>query len=438
LQHRFLGRLQDRFKALREHQVSRNASWILLGQGANFFLQALFFVLLTRLLGVTEYGVFSGAFALVSLTTPYSSLGAGMLFMRYVTADRAQAGVYWGNTLLVTTAVSLVFAVSFYFAGPAITHTRSHVIFFVLAIANCLFSQVVEIASMVFQTFEKMRYTALLSLLSNLGRLLALLLMMAALRHATAVQWSVGILAASGSAAALAFAWVRREVGPLAFDPALIRRRLFEGVGFSFAGTTQNAYNDIDKTMLSHYGLNWENGFYSLAYRMVDFATTPIVAMDSAILPRFFQGGRRDLSRTARLAFRSAGVAAVVGLAVALAVLLFAPFVLRLVPKGFGGAMVALRWLCWLPALRGIHRLTGGALTGSGRQGLRTASQFTVAAMNFLLNLWWIPAYGWIGAAWSSVASDGALAVLNSAMLFWVWRRVARPALAAELEVAKV
>lgn len=414
----------ERFQQLRQHQVSRNASWILLGQGANFFLQALFFLLLTRLLGVTEYGVFSGAFALISIATPYSSLGGGMLFMRYVTADHAQAGVYWGNTLLVTSVISSVIAIIFSLAGPSINHTQSHLIFLVLAVANCLFSQVTELGSIVFQTFEKMRFTAMLGFLSNLGRVLVLLIMLATLHHATAVQWSVGILIASGTAAVLSLVWVRKEIGPLRFDLGLIRRRVLEGVGFSFAGTTQNAYNDIDKTMLSHYGLNKENGFYSLAYRMVDFATTPIVAIDSAILPRFFKFSRQDMSRTIRLAFRSAAVSVLIGLVIALGITLLAPLILHLVPKGFSGALIALHWLCWLPALRGLHRIAGGALTGSGRQSLRTASQFSVAGMNFLLNLWWIPTYGWIGAAWASVASDGALAVLNSGMLLWVWHRL--------------
>jgi len=430
--------LLDRLKRLRDHQVSRNALWILIGQGANFFLQAAFFLLLTRLLGVTEYGVFSGAFALINLATPYSSLGAGMLFMRYVTEDHSKAGLYWGNTLVLTTTVTLAIATIFYFAGPAINHTQSHIIFLVLAIANCLFSQVSDLGSIVFQTFEKMRYTASLSFLSNLGRVLVLLIMLATLHKATAVQWSIGIFIASGTAAALCCVLVRKEVGPLSIDLGLIRRRMLEGFGFSFAGTTQNAYNDIDKTMLAHYGLNRENGFYSLAYRIVDFATTPIIAIDSAVLPRFFKKSREEMAATIRLAFRSAAVAAAIGLVIGVCILFVGPYVLHLVPKGFANAMLALRWLCWLPALRGIHRLTGGALTGSGRQSYRTASQFTVAGINFLLNLWWIPVYGWIGAAWASVAADGALAVFNSALLLAVWYNLSGRGQNAKIEVVKV
>jgi O-antigen/teichoic acid export membrane protein len=50
-----------------------------------------------------------------------------------------------------------------------------------------------------------------------------------------------------------------------------------------------------------------------------------------------------------------------------------------------------------------------------------------VAAVNLGLNFWWIPVYGWIGAAWSSVASDGLLGLLNSGFLYWVWKRSPTP-----------
>jgi O-antigen/teichoic acid export membrane protein len=429
-----MSRILERLRGLRDHRVSRNASWIFLGQGANFLLQAGYFVLLARVLGVREYGVFAGAFAIVNLLTPYSALGAGMLFMRYVTADRAKAATYWGNSLIVTTAATMMIAGALFFIGPAVTKTSNHLLFVVLVVANCLFSQVANLGSLVFQTFEKMRWTAMLSLVSSLARFLVLIVMRFTLHHATAFQWSIGVLVASGSAACLTMALVRAEIGPAACERDLILRRVREGLGFSFAGTTQAAYNDVDKVMLSHYGLNRENGFYTLAYRVIDVATTPIGALDAAILPRFFRLGHKGTSKVINLALKSAGASLLLGVGIAGCILLFAPLLPRMVGRDFAGVLIALRWLCWIPLLRGIHRATGSALTGSGRQNLRTAAQVTVAAANFLLNLWWIPVFGWIGAAWSSVASDGLLAVLNTLLLLWSWKRGVRPEASALAE----
>ncbi len=432
-----MGDLLQKLQPLRHHRVSRNASWVFLGQATNCVLQAAYFVLLARLLGVKQYGIFAGAFAVVNLLTPYSALGAGMLFMRYVIADRTQAATYWGNSLMITTGASIVIAAVLFFAGPALTKTEGRLIFVLLVLANCLFSQVANLGSLVFQTFEKMRWTAMLSSVISLARLLVLLVMRATLHQATALQWSMGVLVASACAAALSMALVRAEVGPATFAAPLVLRRIREGLGFSFAGTTQAAYNDIDKVMLSHYGLNRENGFYTLAYRVIDVATTPIAALDAAVLPRLFRQGDGGTRRIIRLALRSAGVSMVLGAAAALAISLLAPVIPRLVGRDFSGVLSALRWLCWIPMLRGVHRATGSALTGSGRQNLRTVAQVTVAVVNLLLNLWWIPIYGWIGAAWSSLASDGFLAVLNTSLLFWDSRRTvyAKRDVLAETEV---
>jgi O-antigen/teichoic acid export membrane protein len=77
----------------------------------------------------------------------------------------------------------------------------------------------------------------------------------------------------------------------------------------------------------------------------------------------------------------------------------------------YAGVADAIRWLAILPALRAMHYFAADALTGAGHQELRTAAQVGVAVFNVALNLVLIPAYSWVGAAWASLASDGALAV---------------------------
>ncbi len=415
-------------KGLPQWKLARNASWIVLGQGASFLLQAGTFILLARLLGVSEYGIFSGAFALVTVVAPYSTLGAGLLFLRYVSLDRSQAGLYWGNALLISLTMSSLIALLLWFAGPLLTGQPNGLLFAVLVFANCFFFQVVAIAGQVFQTFDNLRMTAILSLLTNFSRLVILVIMELTLHRANAFQWAVGVLISSMATAALAWLCVRSEFGlTIRFDARLILRRAWEGLGFSFAGTTQAAYNDIDKTMLSHYGLNRENGFYTLAYRIVEFATAPITAMDVALLPRYFVLSQEGMLPVVRRVAKSLRVGVAVGVGIVGATLLLAPLVPHMVGRDFSGVLIALRWLCWMPLLRSVHRLTGIALTGTGNQRLRTVAQFIVAAVNLGLNFWWIPVYGWIGAAWSSVASDGLLGLLNSGFLYWVWKRSPTP-----------
>jgi len=72
---------------------------MMLGQGAGFVLQAVYFVVVARLLGVIEYGIFVGAFAFVNLVGRYATLGTGPVFLRYVSVDKSLFAEYGGTCL---------------------------------------------------------------------------------------------------------------------------------------------------------------------------------------------------------------------------------------------------------------------------------------------------------------------------------------------------
>src|SRR4051812_30625678 len=113
-------RLGTYVQRLRKHELAKNASWLMVGQGGNFLLQAAYFMLLARVLGVVQYGIFAGAYALVNAVTPYCGLGAGLLFMRYVSLDRKNAPVYWGNALVSVVVMSAMIAFIYSGIGPSI------------------------------------------------------------------------------------------------------------------------------------------------------------------------------------------------------------------------------------------------------------------------------------------------------------------------------
>ena len=58
------------------------------------------------------------------------------------------------------------------------------------------------------------------------------------------------------------------------------------------------------------------------------------------------------------------------------------------------------------------------------------------AVFNILLNLWLIPAYSWRGAAWSSLASDGMLALSLWVTVLWLGRQEGARQLAASENLA--
>ena len=170
-------------------------------------------------------------------------------------------------------------------------------------------------------------------------------------------------------------------------------RALGRRLDSSFAGSTQSAYNDIDKAMLSHYSMNVANGIYAMAYRIVNIATLPVNALDAAALPRYFRESQEGAHAVKNLSFRLRhGEQRHQTSYVRLHVPCGADYSIHRRGWGFTESVSALRWLCLIPAFRGLHQLTGSAVTGMGFQRYRTMAQLAAAAFNFALNLLAYPA----------------------------------------------
>jgi O-antigen/teichoic acid export membrane protein len=171
--------------------------------------------------------------------------------------------------------------------------------------------------------------------------------------------------------------------------------------------------------MLGHYGQNLANGIYTMAYRVVDAMMVPISAVHAAAFPRFFKKGMGGAQSTFAFAQRILKSTAPTGLLLAMLMFVAAPLIPHFVGGSFAESAAALRWLCILPLFRSFHMSAGDALTGAGHQKLRLSTQTCAALLNFGTNLYLIPHYGWLGAAWSSLGTDGALAILNWTILIW-------------------
>jgi len=134
-------------------------------------------------------------------------------------------------------------------------------------------------------------------------------------------------------------------------------------------------------------------------------------------MPSIFRKGIDGLPEVAALARRLWKRSVIVSLVAASGLFLLAPLVPRFAGHSFAETAEALRWLCLIPVFRSVHEIAGGALMGAGLQRYRTANQVAAVLLNLLLNLWLIPSYSWRGAAWSSLATDGALCAMSWGML---------------------
>jgi O-antigen/teichoic acid export membrane protein len=408
-----MDKLRKEWARIRSSSLTHNAGWMMAGSGFGYVLQGIYFVILARLLGALQYGVYVGAFAFVDLLARYGPLGTGTIFLRYVSIDRTKFALYWGNLLLLTTVGGLLMTIVLHLVGSHLLNPASAALVMLAALANCFGTQVTACAAQVFQAIEKMRITAVLNLLINFLRTLAAVVLLLLFHRITAWQWALVSTLVSLTGTVLAVGIILIHFGKPQFSLSLLRRRLVEGIEFAFAGSTTSAYNNLDKVMLSHYGMNAGNGIYTLAYRALDIAGMPFASLKDAAMPRLFRKGAEGLLETAALARRLWRRSLLFSLVVASGLFLLAPLVPYVAGRSFGETVVALRWLCLILIFRSVHEIAGGALTAAGLQRYRTGTQVIAVVLNLLLNLWLIPIHGWRGAAWASLATDGALCAMN-------------------------
>lgn len=417
-------RIVDR---LQRSSFARDIGHLTAGQGLRLVIQAVYFVLIARILGPGSYGVFASIVALAALLTPFSGLGTANLFVKNVRSGRRKAALCWGNGL-VTTMVSGTVFVAAILAIDIIFNLR--IPLGVVAGVGCsdlILMRIIELAVFGFGAIGRMKEYAIQGVISSALRLAAIVLLAPFGHRVTLLWWTWAYVLATVAGTAYAIwrawgAWGRPEV-----DLGSFLADAREGIYFSVGGAAATVYNDIDKVMLGKVSFS-EVGIYSAAYRIIDVSMTPVRALTAAAYPHFFRLGIGGVRQSWGFARTQIGRACLYSLILAPALWIGAPLLPHLVGLGYAETVPAMRWLALLPLIRSVHSFLADALSGAGLQGLRSTIQVAVALTNFGMNLVILPKYGWLGAAWTSLASDGLL-------LISLWIAV-RLRLRSEAEVA--
>jgi len=418
-------------------ELRKNTAYMLAAQAARLVLQAFYFFLMARSLGPRQYGAFVAVVAVVAVACPFVGNGSGNLMVKHVARERRLLPECLGNALVMTLVSGLLLSVAVapicFLVLPRVIPLA--VILLVVA-SDLVVYRLMDVACLAFQAVEKLSWTANLNVFASLMRLAGIAAVVAAHRP-TVLAWCAAYLATSAACAIVAMGCVFSRLGPPAFTGLWqLRGELREGFWFSTSLSAQTVYNDVDKTMLARLATLDAAGTYAAAYRLIDIAFLPIRALLAAAYPGFFRHGENGIRGTLGFARRLVTGPLLYSAGMAACMILAAPIVPRVLGAEYARTGGALRWLALLPLLKTLHYFAADALTGAGHQALRTLLQVVVAGFNVLLNLWVIPAYSWRGAAWSSLASDGLLALLLWSCALSLQTRSARAGNARAAELA--
>ncbi len=372
-------------------------------------LRFAFIVLLVRSVGPTFFGVYAAMVSYILIVAPISTFGYQHLFVQHLARKEPLPSPLFTSGFLLAILGALGFGLvgtlgfRFFIQLPL-----SWGIIFLFIATEIWSSGTRELFKGIFQGFHRFPVLSLTVFLAI--PIVRVMVLVAFMLFAQSVTLSQLILVLAPVQILLIIILFFLYVPKHLFGFATDFKRIPEGIYYSVATLSNEVYGNVDKLMLSKLGTMEVVGFYTVAFRLVRYLFTPVVAVLTVLYPIFFRRGQQGLKNTFSLGLRVSFGTLVYALVLVFGVFVTADWVTRLifghpVPTAAG----VMKILSWILVFKAFSHGVGDALTGAGYQKQRTYILIGAVVLNFVLNLLLIPFYGAYGAAWASVVSEGLL-----------------------------
>jgi O-antigen/teichoic acid export membrane protein len=410
-------------------RVAKNSLFPMATSFLNKLLDMGFALYYLRALGSEGVGKYTFAMVVWGYLDTLVNFGLGTILTREVAKDRSVAGRYLGNTLLLRLglwAASLLLVALL--VGPAsgpLGIGPDVALAILLLAVGLLPSMVASTLTSLFQAYEKFEYPAAVTVFTQI-------LKVGLGATVLVVGWGfVGLAGVSVivnvATVAVLLVLIRTEVpglgtGHLPLSPqssALITAPAFSWklLSLSYPLMLNNLLNSVfyrvDSLMLKPMAGDRALGWYGTAYKFIDGLGIISSSFTLALFPllsRYAQSSRESLARAFSLAIK---LLLMVSLPIAVGTTLIAPEIILLFagPDYLPHSAVALQVLIWFLPFSFLNGVTQYLLIAINQQRFITLSFLLATGFNLLANLLLIPAFGYLGAAATTVASEWILMI---------------------------
>ncbi|MBS0015741.1 MAG: oligosaccharide flippase family protein [Arthrospira sp. SH-MAG29] len=401
--------------------------WMLCSRFIGIFMQAGYFILIARTLGVNNFGIFMGISALAVILNPFSTLGSTDILIRDVSRNRLIFPESWANALL-TTAVSgsclitLALLTSLLIFPVSISPLA---ILFILA-SDLVGLAICSLCSGALISVNLLPKAAQLQIILNFSKLVAAILLAFAVETPNVGNWSILYFLANAATTLVSILLVNKMIGkPGKINLSKIKLNFNQGIYFSIGASADVVNSSIDKTMLASLGTPHATGLYAAAYRLIEVAYIPLLSIFSSTYAKFFEHGESGISGAIAFSKRLIPVVMAYGIIAFIGYWIFYPIVPYILGEEFQESIPVLLWLSPMPLLIGMQWMAGDTLAGSGHQKIRGFITLGTALFNVMINYLLIPVFSWKGATWATLASDTIKTIfLWGAVIFFYHQQV--------------
>lgn len=383
------------------------------------------FPVMVRALGPTSYGKIGFATAVAGFFGLLASPGFSTYALREAAKDPGRVNFLVQHVLGARVAFAVVsYALLIAFALTLAPHDFTTRLLIVLSGLVFLVSSMD--AQWVFTARSRMW---MVTLRGTLGQLIYGGLILALIRRPSDA-WIVPVASAFSAAAGMLLIWLsaRREYGipwPV-IAPDVWRSFLPICLIMGFASLMSMIYDQIDTVMLRYMRSETEVGLYVASYRMMMIAMSFTPILGQVFFPLLSETVGQDHENEQR--YLGWLWQASMGLALPIATggfILAEPLTRLALGSQYTGAGTLFRWLMLTIVSGPLASYFGSQLIPIAREKKYLASVLAGAVVNVILNLFLIPRYGPIAAAFTTAISQAVVALMN----YYFVRDLRRPSL---------
>ncbi len=358
-------------------------------------------VILSRRLGPEGFGIYSAILVIPLVVVSFTQLGIRGSAIYHLGRKQYEPGEVIGSILLILAATSLL-GIGITGAGFLILNDESFTdLYMVLVMLSIPFRLAMAYFGGIFIGKEQIGKANFINWFSEFIHLVAVL------AFVWILDWKVaGALLALVTANFLITVWagirIVREYGfHMHYRPAIIRDLVSMGILFALAFMIIQLNYRIDILLLQELSTKEEVGYYSLGVSIAEKLWQLPLAIGIVLMSRTANASDQDLinqttGRLVRISF-------ITGLIASAVLAALSPWLIPVIwGENFHPSVLIIQTI--LPGILfiSVFRILSSRLSGIGKPHVSIYVFLPALLINIVLNLWWIPLHGALGAVWAT------------------------------------
>ncbi|MGB7327265.1 MAG: lipopolysaccharide biosynthesis protein [Rubripirellula sp.] len=411
LRERVVGFATRRAKGSRNHA---QASAVLAGgYVAQMVFQMGYFLVLTRMLGVEQFGQFAAALAAINLVSPFAGIGYAEVALIRVSQDRSETGLWATNSVAATIFLGIPLSLALALVCLLMDSTEwiEWYLMLGLALAELTLVRGCFVLARVHQARREIVRTSMINVaIAAVKAIVAFALFVTGQKSMLLL---VVLLDVCLLPVLVYLFYAMTRLAPYqGISWATLRTNLGLATSFTSGVFSKAVYTDMDKLFLARWTTSEIVGTYAAGYKVLSLAFLPIRAILEATFPRQVEHAATSVRSCAVFSASLLSANVLLASILSVAIYVLAPWAPLLLGSDFTDSVAILRIGCILPVLQAMHYTMGNYLTALGRQAFRATAQVTVVIVYVAVAWFLIPRYSWHGAIWTSLSCEFLLVVL--------------------------